>query len=229
MRETKKILTSPHTVAPTILLIALTTFMAPGLCLADDKARTAELDRAKVTIDRMAETLRKNPEADWDSLKKKLVPLAESLDSELLSREDLQILDQYVRETGKDLPPQLMRLSRRAGFEQVGIIRSESRICYTYCLGFIQFECGTNRPFGLCFGGWDCYDKWGAHLCLEEAGGDIGNDSSCRSDRDCPRGYGCATWAFKKNECVRKCDSNSDCPSGQRCKKPLGTSFKRCK
>lgn len=101
--------------------------------------------------------------------------------------------------------------------------------CYTACAGAIQLECGTNRPFGACVGAWGCEDGRGAHLCLKESGGDVGNTSTCKNDDECPPGYGCATWAVKKNECVKKCDKDGDCPSGQNCKKPIGTSFKRCK
>jgi hypothetical protein len=211
------------------LLAALWTAAAllvfPADAFADGKAAGTELGRAKAEVDRMFDYLRKNPSADWETVRDRLAPAARKLDSDRLSPADLEALDRYVRETGEDLRPRLTSFGRQlpqSAFASGGT-------CYSFCIIFFQFECGTDRPFGGCFGAWGCEDGLGAHICLEEAGGDIGNDSSCSSDSDCPPGYGCATWAFKPNECVKKCDDNSDCPSGQKCKKPIGTSFKRCK
>ena len=106
---------------------------------------------------------------------------------------------------------------------------SAQETCYTSCVGAIQLECGTNRLFGVCVGAWGCGDQRGAHMCLKDAGGDPGNSSTCKNDNECPSGFRCATWAAKKNECVKTCERDSDCPLNQQCKKPLGTSFKRCK
>ncbi len=112
-----------------------------------------------------------------------------------------------------------------------------AEICYTKCIGFLQFECGSNKIVAPCAGGWGCptsdtvggiYKEGnGAHECLGSGIDD--NEQECTSQGGCSLGYKCATWATKKNKCVKTCDKNSDCPSGQKCKKPLGTSFKRCK
>jgi hypothetical protein len=54
----------------------------------------------------------------------------------------------------------------------------------------------------------------------------------CKTDIECPPGYRCAKWAFKKNECVQTCINDalghSNCPVGQVCRQPFGTSFPRC-
>lgn len=51
----------------------------------------------------------------------------------------------------------------------------------------------------------------------------------CTKDAHCNGTLRCATFATKTNECVRPCNSNSDCPGSLKCKKPIGTTFKRCK
>jgi hypothetical protein len=57
-------------------------------------------------------------------------------------------------------------------------------------------------------------------------------EPGCKVDAQCPQGYRCAKWVFKKNECVQTCQLNaigeSNCPAGQVCRKPFGTHFYRC-
>jgi len=37
--------------------------------------------------------------------------------------------------------------------------------CFTYCIGFVEFQCGDNKLIGPCFGVWDCKAEIGAHEC----------------------------------------------------------------
>lgn len=38
--------------------------------------------------------------------------------------------------------------------------------CFTYCMGFVELECGTGKWVGGCIGVWDCSAKNGQHPCL---------------------------------------------------------------
>lgn len=129
----------------------------------------------------------------------------------------------------------------------VSIARADT--CYTKCIGLVQFECGTNKLFGMCVGAWGCPTGYtlgeiraegqGAHECINDAGRAPGTDTgsptgnpACKKEterQDCPAGYRCATPVVGKNECVKTCDRDRDCPDGQKCKQPIGTGFKRCK
>ncbi|MCR4300467.1 MAG: hypothetical protein NUV51_02575 [Sulfuricaulis sp.] len=37
--------------------------------------------------------------------------------------------------------------------------------CFTYSLGFLEFQCGDNKFMGASFGIWDCKAEIGAHQC----------------------------------------------------------------
>lgn len=37
--------------------------------------------------------------------------------------------------------------------------------CFTYCLGFVELQCGDNEVIGACLGVWDCKAQIGAHEC----------------------------------------------------------------
>jgi hypothetical protein len=196
---------------------------------------TPVLDRFKPKVDRILDFLRANPKADWEALRKRIEPVAVELEETEITREDLKALQRYIEERGKDLQPRIkaLRKDMQASEGERSLARSidtgDGTTCYTYCLAFLQIECGTDRLFGICLGGWQCVDQMGGHLCLETAGGDVPKASTCKNDSECPPGYRCATWTFKKNECLYECKSDSDCDPGEKCKKPLGTSFKRCK
>jgi len=55
----------------------------------------------------------------------------------------------------------------------------------------------------------------------------------CTSNTDCTAKYGsgfaCATTALKVNRCVQTCSTDTQCPGNQKCKKPIGATFHRCK
>lgn len=38
-------------------------------------------------------------------------------------------------------------------------------VCYTYCSGLVEFQCGDNDMMGACLGFWDCSAEIGAHQC----------------------------------------------------------------
>ena len=38
-------------------------------------------------------------------------------------------------------------------------------VCFSYCAGFVEFQCGDNQIMGLCAGFWDCASETGAHAC----------------------------------------------------------------
>lgn len=40
-----------------------------------------------------------------------------------------------------------------------------SSVCYTYSLGFLEFQCGDNKFMGGSLGIWDCKAGIGAHTC----------------------------------------------------------------
>lgn len=220
MRETR---TKPFRTWSMLLL----TGVLAGTPIASASAN-GELARAKALADRMVTVIEANRDADPEVLKQQLVSLAKSESFQTLTKADKEELNRYVQSIAAPVKPTLDGLD--AHLRRSTTAQLTGATCYTSCIAFIQFECGTDRPFGACIGEWwDCEDQRGGHLCLGEAGGDVGENPHCKSDGDCPPGYGCATWAFKANECVEKCESDSDCPSSQKCKKPIGTSFKRCK
>lgn len=40
-----------------------------------------------------------------------------------------------------------------------------SNTCFTYSLGFLEFQCGDNKFMGGSFGIWDCKAQIGVHQC----------------------------------------------------------------
>lgn len=38
-------------------------------------------------------------------------------------------------------------------------------VCFTYCMGVVEMQCGDNEILGPCFGIWDCRAEIGAHEC----------------------------------------------------------------
>ena len=182
-----------------------------------------DLMRAKRIVDRGIKVLKANPDATWDEMKPKLIKVMNSEPVPYLSEEETITLQEYLKKEQETIKPLIDRLneSRKKVSGSVA-----TRECTTYCILFFLMECDTDCLVGICFGIWGCESNVVVNDCDEC----IDDDSSpCREDGDCPPGYRCAKWVFKKNECVKTCESNGDCPPGQKCKRPFGTSFKRCK
>ena len=220
---------------------------SPGAPLAQDAPKASEnknLADAKALVDKVVAALEADTEAGWEKHSKKIGQMIADADLDEFTKEEYAELNAYTTEKAQKVKPILEKLDAEAqklqkskpaknkapsGNEAGPEKASQSATCFTSCIAFVQWECGTNRIFGACFGAWGCQESKGSHECLSVAGGDIGNDSTCKNDSECLPGYKCATWATKKNECLKECDKDSDCSGGLKCKKPVGTSFKRCK
>ena len=222
--------------------------VAPKISENKDPAENKNLANAKALVDRVVATLEAEPEAGWEKHSKKIGQMIADADLDEFTKEEYAQLNAYTTEKAQKVKPILDKLDAEAKkLQKLKPVKKnsatgngdsssggpdkafQSATCFTSCVAMMQFECGTNRVFGVCFGAWGCQDGRGAHECLSVAGGDVGDDSTCKNDSECPPGFKCATWATKKNECLKECDKDSDCSGGQKCKKPVGTNFKRCK
>lgn len=141
--------------------------------------------------------------------------------AELTTAERADLAD-YWEDVAEPIQPQLYMLATYNEFPGLGEYQGSG--CYTRCAFFVEFACENSQPVGACFGFWGCNAGIGLHECF-----DITQPSgeTCGDDV-CPAGWRCAKWAFKPDECVKECDDDNDCPGTQECKKPFGTSFKRC-
>ena len=198
--------------------------------LGDDRQPLNEVVRAKRLADRMLNIVRANADAPANAIVVALRPSIVELQQLSLSLNQLYQINDYLVDNGADVAVILSGLGFGSPLVFPGLDFPEPTDgqCFTQCLGFLQFECETNVIVGVCIGAWGCDAGLGEHLCVGDDGGS-GSSSECQDESDCAPGWNCATWVFKPNECVQECETNSDCPSGQKCKKPLGTSFKRCK
>jgi|GEM_PF-2205933 len=177
---------------------------------------------AKRAIDESAFTIRQADEVEWPVLQDRLVDLASYIDPPAMTASERDLIDQYAADTGIELETELAQLAEHATFSSFG---AAGGICYTQCMGLLELACETGQVIGFCGGLWGCNAQIGAHTCHDGSASEVG---SCNGET-CAPGWRCARWAFKADECVQECDTNSDCPGSQKCKKPFGTSFKRCK
>jgi hypothetical protein len=187
---------------------------------------------AKRLTDQALAIVRQHPQANPNVARELLRPTLAQFEELSLTAAERQELSAYVQGTAQDVLKIVQRWGAAdADFQYMSVpTPPPPGGCIAQCVLFFLLDCATGDLIGACFGAWSCED--GAVVDCDSAGEDPPpppNTGECREDDDCPPGYGCATWAFKDNECVKKCDDNSDCPAGQKCKKPFGTSFKRCK
>lgn len=228
-------------------VVAVILAMMPNTVLAqspDQDCESQDLQQAKQILDEGIAIFKDNPDATWDKLRPKLSALLQEGPVPHLNRREAEDFRQYIEERRTEIEPTLNRLQ-----ESINQIRglpgqtippvddpdqllSGGGCPATYCLLFFKINCHTNEIIGPCLGIWECLRP------LVKACGPPDNGPPCEGDGDCATvdvGFGetveykCATWVFKRNECVQACDGDYDCPSGQECKKPFGTSFKRCK
>ncbi|MDD9949963.1 MAG: hypothetical protein OXT67_00205 [Zetaproteobacteria bacterium] len=191
---------------------------------------SAHSQEATQVVDKMITTVEAHPDSSAQELYQKLQPQLSKLQSIPLNKQEKKKISDYIQEHGKKayniVKTAFSNTSSSFDFEQEPGIATGSDGCghlsCTRCLVFFRSSCQCDMPLNFCLGLWDCSMGIGAHSCPTDPG-------PCRSDSDCPSGHRCATWVFKKNECVRECSSDRDCSSGQKCKKPIGTRFKRCK
>lgn len=38
-------------------------------------------------------------------------------------------------------------------------------VCFTYCMGLVELQCGDDELIGACLGVWGCNEEIGAHEC----------------------------------------------------------------
>ncbi len=179
---------------------------------------------ARRAIDESVFTIEQADQFEWSVLEDRLIDLAGYIDPVAMTPTERDEIDAYAADAGADIEAELLLLSNFAAFPGIEIFNGT---CYTRCMGFLEVACENSQVIGVCAGLWGCSAELGAHVCMES--GDSNPDQGDCGGETCASGWRCARWAFKADECVQECDSNSDCPSGEKCKKPFGTSFHRCK
>lgn len=218
-----------------VLCISFTALSAPA-----DAAESEEFRNARRAVAAVVKIVQENADAELESVRPQLAPHLRVLEQATLTRREVVRLNEYVREQGRSIADTLKKWSGSAVVAMYstedfpGLLEDADEpnlgACFTYCVAFIEVECNTGQVIGVCLGVWDCGAGIGEHPCSDqEPAANLCENDPCITDCDCNDGWRCATWVFQRNECVRTCSSDSDCPSGQKCKKPLGTSFHRCK
>lgn len=179
---------------------------------------------AKRAIDESAFTIRQADNFEWPVLKHRLMDLASYVDLQSMSAVERVHLDAYAADRGAEVDTELAMLVSHVDFPGIEYSTGD---CYTRCLGFLEIACENSQIIGMCAGVWGCDAEIGLHQCMDTP--DSNPDQALCNGEVCAPGWRCARWAFKADECVQECNTNSDCPSSQKCKRPIGTSFKRCK
>jgi len=193
------------------------------------RAGTSEaLAEAMDTVDLIVQGLTSVPDPEIPWLLGNLQDLALGIDYQALSPAEIQQLDVYVKSKSAEVLP-IFTILNDAGIPVDGFADPfiPDGLCTSHCVIIFRFSCEEGTYLGLCLGGLPCGDPANVpHECgLPNA---QLPDDSCGGET-CGVGERCAEWLFKPNECVETCESNADCSGGEKCKKPFGTSFKRCK
>jgi hypothetical protein len=190
------------------------------------QGQSSQLPLARQLADQQVQAILNTPASDPMLLKQRLFTILQNNPIPYLTDAESVTYTQYIQSKANLVQAKINQFKAAYAALPQPPLSYGSGICYTFCIGFLEFYCETGTMVGFGLGVWDCSAGIGAHTCL--SAGET-STSDCGNEGPCPPGWRCARWAFKPHECVKECSTNSDCPPGQTCKKPFGTSFKRCK
>jgi hypothetical protein len=189
-----------------------------------------DLRRAKRILDHAAAVFESHANSTWEEVRPLLADILKSEPTPYLTDAETKELNHYANKYRQRLAPILQKFNP-ATHKDPAVFNNEQR-CSVHCVLVFLLTCDSNCLVGACLGIIECEKGLTVPDC-DECEADA--DSPCTDDEDCSRAHGgddrwrCSKWVFKKNECVLSCDDDHDCPAGESCKRPFGTSFKRCK
>jgi hypothetical protein len=187
-------------------------------------ATSSGLAEAKRLADEVIAIVRTDSEAGLVVLKDRARPVLAKLEELSLESSEVAELRTYVESGAADILPAMRSWSPKT--TEVSVVGGSATpappgSCLVRCEMILMYDCATNVQVGVCFGIWGC-EQGAVVEC------DVEPDNECKEQEDCPPGYDCANWVFKENECLKICRDDDDCQRRQRCKKPLGASFRFC-
>lgn len=191
----------------------------------DDQFRELSEDpliRGKQVADLLVDLVEATEDAELGFVVYQANALIEQVPFAQLTPAERAELADYWEQEAEPIQQQLYMLANYNEFPGLGEFQSAG--CFTRCAFFLEYACENSQYVGVCFGFWGCNAEIGLHECFDVT---APSGDTCGGEV-CSPGWRCATWAFKPDECVKECNDNSDCPGAQKCKKPFGTSFKRC-
>ena len=221
-----------------ILAIAIVACGGPDAEQNQETVLLSQADQvqlARNVIDDAAATIRQAAEAgayDVEAIRAQFEAQVSILTPNHWTPQQRNQITAYAQMVGQTIQPQLAMISTYNDVSTTDDDSPPDDTCYSQCLLFLEFACENGELFRMCFGFWSCDAQKGEHEC-REALPDNNEDESrfgepC-GDTFCTDEFRCAKWLFKKHECVQECgDGFPACPSPQRCRQPLGTSFRRC-